>query len=69
MMLEYDPVELLAKVLEYEHALEHVAEESGYHAPGVCFGCQKLARSALDRKGRVDFLEQAYELIEWEAAQ
>lgn len=49
-----DPqVDLEAKLLEYEHALEHVAEDHN----GACPDCQALAQSALDRVNRQGFIE------------
>lgn len=43
-------VEHLAKIEEYEHALEHIAE---FHPTGpVCPDCQTLAKGALDGLNR-----------------
>lgn len=49
--------DLLAKIAEYEHALEHIAEDSEFHRPAACEDCQRLARSALDGVNRADFRE------------
>lgn len=59
---EYDPVELLAKVLEYEHALEHVIQKD-HHDPSACLGCQRLSQSALEGVNRDDFREIAQEIL------
>lgn len=54
-----DPIqtilELRAQVLEYEHALEHVADCT------TCDDCKRLVQSALDGLGREDFKE----CVEW----
>lgn len=59
-------VELLAKIGEYEHALEHVTDPHVNTIPfmppqPVCSDCQRLARSALDGVNRADFREQVNE--------
>lgn len=57
---ELTHVELLAVALEYEHALQHVADR---HDTWVyCFDCQRLAQSALDRVNGEDFLEWAVDM-------
>lgn len=50
---------LLAWVLEFEHALEHVTDE--HKGIPHCVDCQTLAKSALDGVNRGDFLEIAGE--------
>lgn len=55
-------LELLAKVLEYEHALEHVVQPDHHH-PAACEGCQRLARSALDGDNREGFTEIARDTL------
>jgi hypothetical protein len=42
-------VGLLATIVEYEHALEHVADS---HMPATCPDCQSLAQSALNGVNR-----------------
>lgn len=42
---------LKAKILEYEHALEHVID------CGSCGDCTRLSQSALDGASRKDFLD------------
>lgn len=59
-------IQLLAANLEYEHALQHVAEVSEYHEPGACLKCQEMCRSALDGVNRADFTEMATEQIDAE---
>jgi hypothetical protein len=48
--------DLHAAMLEYEHALEHVAE---HHDGPACPDCQVLAQSALDGLNRADFTQIA----------
>lgn len=47
-------VELKAKVLEYEHALEHIADKASHqeHSQVFCTECVKLAQGALDGVNR-----------------
>lgn len=54
-------IKLLAKILEYEHALEHVADRKTHIDYGMtfCEDCIKLAQSALDGVNRADFEEIA----------
>lgn len=59
-------LELLAKVLEYEHALEHVRDP--HPVPGAppataCPDCQRLAQSALDGVNREGFTEMARDAL------
>jgi hypothetical protein len=51
--------ELVAVILEYEHALSHVAEDHD----GACSSCQRLAESALNGDGEPDFLDQAVRTV------
>lgn len=57
---------LKAKVMEYEHVLQHVAD---YHpVPGAppqtaCSECQRMAQTALDGKHRNEYKEA---VLEWE---
>lgn len=58
--------ELLAAVLEYEHALQHAIDP--HPVPGApphdaCPDCQRLCQSALDGVNRADFLEWATEIL------
>lgn len=57
-------VELLARVLEYEHALEHVVQPD-HHSPTACTDCQGLAQSALDGVNREGFTEIARDALSW----
>ena len=54
-------VDLKAKVLEYEHALDHVASDWDHQDVDgrYCPSCIKLAQSALGEENREDFLQIA----------
>lgn len=62
-------VELLAKVLEYEHALEHIATDHGIDGMSqgpdypFCEDCESLAKSALDLVNHEMCLEDAADLL------
>lgn len=62
MLSSPDVIDLYAKVLEYEHALEHIADHP-VDTPNVayCEECTNLAKSALARENKDDFLEIARE--------
>lgn len=45
-------IELVAVILEYEHALEHIIEDHEM----ACTDCQRLAQGALDGHNADDFL-------------
>lgn len=62
-MSDYSVPDLLAKVFEYEHALEHIAEDSEHHKPAGCVDCQRLARTALDGANRDSFREMADDVL------
>lgn len=61
---EYSQVELLAKVLEYEHALKHAVDPHPVEEP-ACEQCQRLCQSALDGVDRPDFREIAQETLDY----
>lgn len=63
---EYDQVELLAKVLEYEHALQHAVDPHPVEEP-ACAQCQTLCQSALDGVNRADFRDIAQETLDYRA--
>lgn len=49
-----EEIDLRAKVLEYEHALEHIADTQShvdYNQP-YCTDCANLAQGALERTNR-----------------
>lgn len=50
-------VELLAKIAEYEHALEHAADITTHqkYEQIYCEDCARLAQSAIDGVNRDDF--------------
>lgn len=60
-------VELKAKFMEYEHAIDHVAEHGNpdfaefYGGQPHCEGCRQVAQSAIDGVNRDDFREIATE--------
>ena len=58
-------IELQAKILEYEHALEHIADKQTHIDMGVvyCEDCVKLAQSALDRDNAEDFRDIARDFV------